>query len=103
MGFFSGLEDEAYDRQYSDRDLIARMARYFRPHARKLVVISLMLIILAITGAALPVIVAQGVNLLSSNPSNSIIVILFLAVLLTGILNWLANWVRRRLTQQALR
>jgi ATP-binding cassette subfamily B protein len=102
MGFFSGLEDEAYDRQYSDRDLIARMARYFRPHARKLVVISLMLIILAITGAALPVIVAQGVNLLSSNPSNSIIVILFLAVLLTGILNWLANWVRRRLTQQAV-
>ncbi len=102
MGFFSNLDTEAYDRQYSDRDLVRRMAAYFYPHRRKLFVVSVMLIILALTGAALPVVVARGVDLLASSPSDVIIAGLFLAVLLTGILNWLANWVRRRLTQQAV-
>ena len=34
MGFIlDGLETEAYDRSYRDRDLLARILGYFRPHA----------------------------------------------------------------------
>jgi ATP-binding cassette, subfamily B, bacterial len=102
MGFFSNLDTEAYDRQYSDRDLVRRMAKYFIPHRRKLLVVSLMLLLMALTGAALPVVVSRGVDLLATSPSNAIIAGLFFAVLLMGVFNWLANWVRRRLTQQAV-
>jgi ATP-binding cassette, subfamily B, bacterial len=102
MGFFAGLENEAYDRQYRDVDLIKRMFVYFLPYKRQLLVISLMLIILALTGTALPVVVARGVDMLAAESSPFMILVLFLAVLLTGILNWLANWVRRRLTQRAV-
>ncbi|MFN2196664.1 MAG: ABC transporter ATP-binding protein [Anaerolineales bacterium] len=102
MGFFSGLDTEAYDRQYSDRQLVGRMVTYFKPHGKKLVVISIMLMVLAVTGAALPVILARVVDLISGQASLQIILVLFFAVLFTGILNWLANWVRRRLTQQAV-
>lgn len=102
MGFFSSLDTEAYDRQYSDRELVLRMASYFRPHWRKFVVISLMLIILAVTGAALPVIVARGVDLLAEQAPARTILLLVLAVLIAGVFNWIANWVRRRLAQQAV-
>ncbi len=34
MGFImDGLDAEAYDRKYTDRDLVRRIARYFRPHS----------------------------------------------------------------------
>ena len=29
MGFFAGLNNEKYDRQYTDRDLVRRMVSYF--------------------------------------------------------------------------
>ena len=31
MGFFSGLNDEKYDRQYTDRELVRRIIGYFKP------------------------------------------------------------------------
>lgn len=102
MGFFSGLDTEAYDRQYSDRQLLLRMARYFSPYRRALLGISAMLIVLAITGAVLPVLVARAVDLLSGQAGEQLIWLLFGAVLLTGLINWGANWLRRRLTAQAV-
>ncbi len=31
MGFFAGLNDEKYDRQYTDRELVRRILGYFQP------------------------------------------------------------------------
>ncbi len=42
MGFFSGLDAEQYDRQYSDKQLVRRMAHYFDAHMGKLWVIGLL-------------------------------------------------------------
>ena len=35
MSFFYGLDTEAYDRDYSDGELIARIFGYFVPHRRR--------------------------------------------------------------------
>ncbi|MFZ2520172.1 MAG: hypothetical protein WA089_15855, partial [Anaerolineae bacterium] len=41
MGFVvDGLDSEAYDRNYTDRDLIRRIAAYFRPYARQMALIA---------------------------------------------------------------
>ncbi len=37
MGFFAGLEDEKYDRQYSDRELSRRIIDFFRTQFARLV------------------------------------------------------------------
>ena len=37
MGFFAGLNDEKYDRQYTDRQLVRRMLEYFKPQITRLV------------------------------------------------------------------
>lgn len=97
MGFFSGLGDEAYDRQYSDRELVKRIISYFIPHRKSLVWVTFFLVTMAVAGAATPIIVSQGVDILAADPDNQTMIWVVLAVLITGIYSWGGNWVRRRL------
>jgi ATP-binding cassette subfamily B protein len=97
MGFFSNLDLEGYDRQYTDRQLMRRMAEFFRPYTRELVFISILIVIIALSSAAQPVLVSRGVDLLGADPSIYFIFLLAFAVFITGILVWGANWLRRRL------
>ncbi len=42
MGFImDGLDAEAYDRTYRDRDLVKRIIGYFRPEAGRMTLVSL--------------------------------------------------------------
>ncbi len=102
MGFFSGLDTEAYDRRYSDRALLSRMVSYFRPHLRRMGGIVALVILLALSGAALPILVARGVDALATSMDAPLMGLLSAAVLATGIINWGANWMRRRLTQRVV-
>ena len=46
MGFIlDGLDTEDYDRNYSDKELLSRIAGYFRPHASKMALVALTLAI----------------------------------------------------------
>ncbi len=97
MGFFSSLDQEGYDRQYTDRELVRRMADYFLPYGKQLIVVAVLLVIIAGAGAANPVIVSRGVDLLKGNLSVLNISILGGAVFAAGVISWGANWGRRRL------
>jgi len=97
MGFFSGLDTESYDRQYSDRDLVRRIIQYFKPYSKGLLVVAFFLALIAVSGAAVPVLVSRAVNALDQQIENSQIWILSAAVLVSGVFSWGGNWVRRRL------
>jgi ATP-binding cassette subfamily B protein len=102
MGFFSGLDTEGYDRQYSDRQLVQRMAGYFRPHLRYVLIVVAMLVIIALAGAAQPILVSRGLDLLGGSLGQAEILILCAAVLAAGLIPWGANWLRRRLIQRVI-
>jgi ATP-binding cassette subfamily B protein len=102
MGFFAGLNDEKYDRQYTDRQLVSRIITYFKPQTRRMIWIAGLVILLAGIGAALPVVVARMVDLLGSTPTMTSITLVSLAVLLIGIGLWGLNWARRSLVVRAV-
>ena len=102
MGFFSGLNDEKYDRQYTDRELMRRIFEYFKPQTKRLVWVTVLVIILAGIGAALPVVVARMVDSLKEQPSLQAISLISLTVLLIGIGLWGLNWARRSLVVRAV-
>jgi ATP-binding cassette subfamily B protein len=102
MGFFSSLDTERYDRQYSDRQLVGRMVRYFRPHIQRILWIAVFLVLISLAGAGQPLVVSRGVDLLRGNFTTSMMILLIGAVLLTGLVSWGGNWVRRRLTVRAV-
>jgi ATP-binding cassette, subfamily B, bacterial len=101
MGMVRGaLTAEAYDREYSNRELVRRMERYFRPHWRRLAAIVGMVTALALLGAVTPILVARGVELLQQGQEDdsSVITLLVGAVIGVGVLLWLLNWQRRLTT-----
>ncbi len=95
MSFFAGLNAEKYDRQYSDRQLFGRIIEYFKPQKKRLVWVSILVALIAFIAAALPVIVSQIVNLLSSEPSLQAITLSGLALAVIGVSTWALNWARR--------
>ncbi|NUM44405.1 MAG: ABC transporter ATP-binding protein [Anaerolineales bacterium] len=102
MGFFSSLETEAYDRQYTDVQLAQRMMTYLRPQLGRLAGVSFLMLIVAIAGAAAPIVVGRGVDLLGDEANLLTISLITGAVLTTGLVTWAANWIQRRLTQRAI-
>jgi ATP-binding cassette subfamily B protein len=97
LSFFSGLDQEGYDRQYTDRQLFRRMGHYFRPYRRPLVLVVILVVAIGLSGAVIPVIVSRGVDLLGGNLTLLNIGLLSAAILLAGLITWGANWLRRRL------
>ncbi len=97
-----GLEAEAYDRQYADKDLVQRIVIYFRPHRRKTTIIMIAVAILAAASSALPLVIANGLqptNTAENTPFTTALVIL---VFITGISIWFLNWVRRQLSAEVI-
>jgi ABC-type multidrug transport system fused ATPase/permease subunit len=103
MGFIlDGLEAEAYDRSYGDRELIGRIAGYFRPYARKMISVALLVSAAAVVEALIPIGVSRGIDLLAGNPAAQLMLGLAGAVALLGSLSWLFNFLRQKLSAEAV-
>jgi len=96
MSFFEGLDAEKYDRQYTDAQLVRRMAKFFAPHRTAMTIVLFTFLLTAGLDAAFPVIIAEAVNRLTQIPETSVIVVLFFALLLTNCSFWVINYVQRR-------
>jgi ATP-binding cassette subfamily B protein len=102
MGFFSGLTAEQYDRQYSDRVLARRMAGYFKPYWRRLVVVVSLSLSLALLGAFFRWITARGLDWLKLHSWIGIVIGVSMAVLVGGVYSWNAQRVNRRIMIRAI-
>ena len=102
MGFFAGLNDEKYDRQYTDRELMRRILNISNHRPDDWCGYIVLVVVLAGIGAALPVVVARMVDLLKEQPSLQAISLVSLAVLLIGVGLWGLNWARRSLVVRAV-
>lgn len=102
MSFFGGLDAEKYDRVYSDRELVRRIAGHFATQGWRIAVVSALVILNSIVSAGLPILVSRGIDMLKEGMTIGSAAIIALAVLLVGVANWGINWARRLLTVQAI-
>jgi len=102
MGFFRGLDTEAYDRTYSDRELLRRMLSYFSSYRRELVIASLAILVIGLGGAATPIVVSEGLDLVTNLSSREVMGTLTVILFAMGFLIWIANWIGRRLIQRTV-
>ncbi len=96
MGFFSGLDSEGYDRQYTDSQLVRRIIAYFRPYWLRITYVTLLVLVIAAAGAATPVLVSRIVDDLHEKVPGSAIFLLCGIVFAASLISWVANWGRRR-------
>jgi ATP-binding cassette subfamily B protein len=102
MGFFDTLNQEAYDRQYTDTYLIRRIASYFRSHQRALLAIGGTLIVFSITGALWPILISAAIEAVAENEGTNVVLLLIGALLLNALVDYGLNVVRRRLTARVV-
>jgi ATP-binding cassette, subfamily B, bacterial len=102
MSIVQGLAAESVDREYSDRELIQRIARYFEPWRGRLVIIVVMLLLRSVFAAIVPVLIAEGLDRLEIGGEQGLLYLLVGVVLLLGVLIWAVNWLQRRLTAMLL-
>src|SRR5512134_1596251 len=101
MGFLmDGLDAEAYDRTYRDRDLVRRVLRYFWPQTRRVGVVSLAILLTALADTAMPIYISRSLDDLQAGRANIVLVAAIIVVL--GCLTWVLNYVRRALTSRAV-
>jgi len=98
MGFFSGLDTEGYDRQYNDRELVRRIVGYFNPYRQPILLVIILLLFIALAGAATPIVVSQSVNQMATRLTWPEIFFISGLVLFIDLSTWVANLFRRRLT-----
>ena len=96
MGFFEGLDAEAYDRKYRDRDLLRRIFGYFRPQRGRMLVVGVFTILISFASASSVVIISWGTDMVRQDPSLQNIFLVAGLGFLLGVFIWLANWVARR-------
>lgn len=102
MGFFAGLDAEKYDRKYKDRELIRRILLYFRPHYSRLIMVGILVLVVSGSGALLPILVSRGIDFLKDELTPVNVLLIPFAVMLTGVIAWLANWQARRLVVRSV-
>ena len=103
MGFvLDGLDAEAYDRKYSDSELLRRIATYFRPHFKTMVLVSLVTAIGALFPPLAAKLISQGID--DAANGDDVTVVLGWAGLITllGVVGWFVNYVRQRYTAVAV-
>ncbi len=102
MGFFRGLDAEAYDRTYPDQDLALRMLAYFKPYLRRLIMAIVAILVIAASGALSPIFVSRSVDLMVEQGMARFLPLFASILFLLGVIIWGANWVRRRLITRSV-
>lgn len=103
MGFvMDGLGAEDYDRNYSDRALLQRILSYFRPHFGIMLLVAVMVVLNSLMDAVLPIIISRGIDILAADMQMRTIILLVVAILLSGAFSWTFNFVRQWFTARAV-
>jgi ATP-binding cassette subfamily B protein len=102
MGFYESLNEEKYDRQYKDKDLVRRIVGLFSPQRRRVTQILALTVLMSVIAAAQPVVVSKSLDYVKGNITVTTIALITTAVFLIGVVDWGINWVRRSLTVRAV-
>jgi ABC-type multidrug transport system fused ATPase/permease subunit len=103
MGFImDGLEAEAYDRSYSDRDLVKRILGYFRPQRHKMAAVAAMVVGISLLDTGLPIVISRSIDLIRTEASWPTILTIAVLVTLLACTSWVFNAVRQTFASQAV-
>jgi ATP-binding cassette subfamily B protein len=103
VGFvLDGLETESYDRNYSDRELVRRIVSYFRPYRRQMILVAVMVTLNSAAGTGGPILIAKAIDLVKTDSSTAVILLLATGVLLMGAAAWGFNYVQQLFTARVV-
>ena len=96
---FEGLTTEAYDRQYSDKELLKRVGSYFWKYKRLMVWVAVLTTLVSLLTALQPIVFAQVIGgILEPDAPWSFLLALAAGVAAIGFLVWVVQLFQQRIT-----
>ncbi len=103
MGFIlDGLETEAYDRNYSDRQLVRRIIDYFSPYRWQMAVVVIGIVLNSVAGSGGTILVSRTVGAVEKDSTLRTMLLMTGGVLLLGVLGWAFNYVRQKVSARVI-
>jgi ATP-binding cassette subfamily B protein len=103
MGFImDGLDAEAYDRQYTDSELVRRILVYFKPEAGRMVAVAVAVVLNSLSEVMLPIAISGYLDQLQQSPETFNPVWAAAVLGFVGSLAWIFNYIRQRLSAEAI-
>ncbi len=94
---FAGLDTEAYDRQYTDTQLMRRIATYFTRYRERTTYVLILVSLITFAGVGQPLVLAEGIRALEGVPADELITLLVGGMTVVGVGFWLTSWIFRAL------
>lgn len=104
MGFLmDGLDAEAYDRKYTDRQLVIRVLGYFVPEGRRMMAVALAIVLASLVDTGLPIFISRSLDSLRAAPmtTNQLLTVAG-GLMALGVASWIFGFVRRALAARAV-
>jgi ATP-binding cassette, subfamily B, bacterial len=102
MSIMGGLNAEEYDRSYSDRQLVGRIAAYFRPQLPKVGLVAAMVTLTSLVGTVTPIVISRAIDTLGGNPQLQLLLAAAAVVTVLGALNWVFSFVQQWFSARAV-
>jgi len=103
MGFImDGLNSEAYDRTYTDREILRRIMAYFQRHLRVMSGVIVLIIVASCLDAIFPLLLSRGIDLLGAEMRERTIFILIAIILLAALGSWVCHLLREILSARVV-
>ncbi len=99
---FDGLDVEAYDRKYSDAQLVRRIFKYFANQKQRIGIVTATVTVNAIVDTMRPIIISQGINIIIAATSPVPLIGLVIGFYIASCASWGTNYVRRRAAGRAI-
>jgi ABC-type multidrug transport system fused ATPase/permease subunit len=95
MGYF-GLDEEGYDRIYSDRELFSRVIKLFKPYRRSMTIVIIFICLTSVTYGLTPLLMSLIIKHLELGSDPLILIIFIISTLILNSLGYFFNYVNRR-------
>jgi ABC-type multidrug transport system fused ATPase/permease subunit len=95
-----GLDAEDYDRKYTDRELVRRVAGYFARESKRMLIVASAIVAQALVDILLPIYISGSLDQLQAGSGNLALIVLVISGL--GVFSRTFNFVRRTFSAQAV-
>src|SRR5579859_3605807 len=103
MGFvMDGLEAEAYDRRYTGRALLMRIAHYFRPRLDLMSLVAVLIVLNSLINVVFPLLISLSLDVLIKTKTLQTVIFLIVPIMVVSLLSWIFAFFQQRFTARSV-
>ncbi|UYP44111.1 Vitamin B12 import ATP-binding protein BtuD [Candidatus Lokiarchaeum ossiferum] len=97
-----GLEAEEYDRKYTDKELMIRILDYFKLHKKKMVIVTIFILLASISNGIIPYFTSKILASLEDGLDFSAITFGIVLIFILNTFVWVFNWINQYYSARVL-